>query len=1055
MTLAEISIRRPVFAWMLMFGLIVFGAISLGRLGVSYMPDIDFPVIDISVEWEGAAPELIEAEIVDEIEQEIISVEGIKEIRSTVRQGTANITVEFEIHRNIDAALQEIQAGVAQVDLPLGVEPPIVKKSNPEEEPIMWLGINSTRPYRDLVEYVDLYIKDSFQIIPGVGEVILGGFSPRNLRIWIDNDKLKEHELTMIDLIRAVQSQHAELPGGYMENDQREWNVRTMGEGLTAADVANILITRRGGQPIYDTSIRIRDVAAVEDGTDDVRRMFRIEGRQAISLGIKKQRGTNEVEVASAVRKKVESLAKTLPPDIGIRVNVDFSRFTEQAVYFTQKELITAALVTGLVCLLFLGSWSAAFNVLLSIPTSIMGTLIVLYFFGFTLNLFTLLALALVIGIVVDDAIMVLENIVRHFHAGKGRTRASEEGAREITFAAMAATVAIIAIFLPVAFMSGIIGKFFFQFGVTISAAVSLSLLEAITLTPMRCSQLMRRSEPGWYARGLDAAMRGMSAFYGAFLRGTLRWRWIVLLGSFAIFLASLSLLKSLRQEFVPPQDQNFFRLAVETPVGSSLEFTRGKVIEVEDYIHSRSDVARHLVSIGGLDGRSNTAFVPVVLVDKDKRGKSQAQIMNEFRRDLAHIKDVRITMSDLSTRGLSPRRSVGVEFNLRGSDYAKLDQSAQSIVDRLQQTGLFVDLDTNYRKGMPELQVIPDREEAAKRGVAVDDIGETVRCAIGGVRAGKFTSDGRRYDVRLRLKPLERLEPEALAKLEIRNDYGEVVPLNSVVDWEIVPKVQTISRVDRQRAISITGNVATGKSQAEAIAAAEQAAKEILPEGYSLHLEGGSQTFKESFDSLWFTLLLGVIIAYMVLAAQFNSFIHPFTVLLALPFSLTGALATLGWFDESLNLFSMIGVILLMGIAKKNSILLVEFTNQVRERSHATVEEALARACPIRLRPILMTSFATAGAAIPLALTTAPGSEARVPMALAILGGVAVSTLFTLFVIPCAYQIFSLFERPKDLDSADDRDQPWLVEDHDLDDLAPRPDPIPATHQMRRDRIV
>ena len=1017
MILSDISIRRPVFAWMLMAGLIVFGAISFTRLGVSQMPDVDFPVLEVRATWEGAAPEILEAELVDKIEQAVISVEGLKEVRSTIRQGQASVELEFDLERDLDAALQEVQAQLSQVRLPLNVDPPTIRKNSTESEPIIRIGLSGPQSLRELVEFVDTTLLDQFQVIPGVGEVSLSGYADRNLRVWVDNAKLKQYDLTILDLQRAIELEHTELAGGYLENPKQELNVRTMGEGLTAQQVGDILITQRGGQPIYDTAIRIRDVARIEDGLADIRRLARVTGEPGVSIGIAKQRGSNEVKVGQAVKARMAELQATLPEGMKLQVNVDFTQFVEEAVKATEHELLLAGALTALICFLFLGTFSSGFNVILSIPTSIVGTFTILYFSGFTLNTFTLLALALAIGVVVDDAIMVLENIVRHFHQGKGKVRAALDGAREITFAATAATIAVIAIFLPVAFMSGVIGRFFYQFGITITAAVALSLLEAITLTPMRLSQmLVRRARPPLLERAAFAVFDWLARGYRAALGVALTLRWLVLPLAVALFVGSLSWGKKLNREFVPPQDQNFVRMSMQTAVGSSLAFTDGKTREVEAYLKSRPEVLRYFIAVGGINGVPNQSFAAVTFVDKQTRAKSQGALIQEFRKDLGKIEGLKVTYQDLSTRGLTPRRSQPVEFNLRGGDYEVLNQTARAIMAKLEATGLVVDLDTNYRAGMPELRIIPDRAAAAARGVSMDVIGRTINAAIGGVREGKFTKDGRRYDVRLRLNPEERLTPEDVNQLTVRTAYGEIIPLSAVVKLETVKTLQTISRVNRQRSISVTANLAPGASQSTALAEATRIAGELLPAGYTFNLEGGAKTFEESFQSLWFAFLLGLIVAYMVLASQFNSFIHPITVLLALPFSLTGALAALHWTHQSLNLYSAIGLILLMGITKKNSILLVEFANQQREQGLG-VREAMLTAAPIRLRPILMTSFATLAAALPLALGVGAGAETRQPMALAIVGGVVVSTLFTLIVVPCAYLVLSKLELHKSHD--------------------------------------
>lgn len=1041
MSLSEFSIKNPVFAWMLMTAMIVFGAISFGRLGVSQMPDIDFPVLEVRTTWEGAAPEIMETELVDQIEQEVIAVEGLKEIRSTVRQGSATVELEFDLDRDIDAAVQEVQAALSQVRLPLNVDPPIVRKNTTEGEPIMWIALSGEADLRELITYVDTYLIDQLQVIEGVGEVQIGGFSERNLRIWVENEKLKQYELSVLDVQEAVRREHLELAGGYIENSQNELNVRTMGEGLTAKEVSNILITRRGGQIIYESNIRIGDIGTVEDGVSDIRRMSRVEGANAITIGVRKQRGSNEVEVGKTVKAQLERIREGLPDGMDINVVVDYTIFVEQVVKQTEHELLIAGILTAFLCLAFLGSFSSALNVVLSIPTSVIGTFTILYFLGFTLNTFTLLALALAIGIIVDDSIMVLENIVRHFQMGKNRIRASRDGATEITFAAIAATIAVVAIFLPVAFMEGIIGKFFFQFGVTITAAVMLSLLEALTLAPMRCSQFLNNTgRKGGYERKLEQLFHYMARSYGWTLRYALKFRWPVVLISLGLFIWSVVEIRGLRSEFVPSQDQNYMRIQMRAPSGTSLAATSEKVKIVEEYLQSQPEVDRFFVSIGG-GGGTTRGFAGVTLTPKDEREKSQAQLISQFREDLAkrpELEGVRLTYQDVSTRGFTARRSHPVEFNLTGGDFEKLNQAANEIIRRMNETGLVLDLDSNYRTGMPELRIIPDRQAAALRGVSMEDVGRTINAAIGGIREGKFTNDGRRYDVRIRLKPEERLHPEDIKDLQVRTSFGELISLGDVITLEEISTVESISRVNRQRAISITGNLVPGASQSDALAAASQISREVLPDGYGFNLEGGAATFKESFDGLLFTFVLGIVVAYMVLASQFNSFLHPVSVLMALPFSITGAGIALGMSGQSLNLYSAIGGILLMGIAKKNSILLVEFTNHQREKEGLGILDALKTACPIRLRPILMTSCATMGAALPSAISTGPGSETRIPMAITIIGGVLVSTCFTLYVVPCVYLILGKFERKQ-------------VTEEELEALREAPDSTELKHPSAR----
>jgi hydrophobe/amphiphile efflux-1 (HAE1) family protein len=1024
MTLSDLSIKRPVFAWMIMAALIVFGAISFGRLGVSQMPDVDFPVLSLTASWEGAAPEVMESEIAEPLEQAVISVEGIRDITSKIRQGNATIEIEFELNRNIDAALQEVQAAVSRVRLPLEVDLPTIQKSNPDDEPIMWLGIASTeRSLHELIVYVDLNIQDQFQILPGVGQITLGGFAERNLRLWVDNEKLKKYELTILDLQRAIETEHTEAAAGYIENDKQELNLRIMGEGRTPEEIGNILINQRGGRAIYDSNIRVKDVARVEDSLNDIRRVSRISGVPGLGIGIRKQRGSNAVAVAETVKKRMEELNQTLPKDIKISVNFDSTVFIKHSVEETEFTLILSAIVTGLVCWLFLGSWNSTFNVLLSIPTSVIGTFIIMYFMGFTLNMFTLLGLALAVGIVVDDAIMVLENIFRHIQMGKDRVSASRDGAREITFAAVAATVAVMAIFLPVAFMKGIIGKFFFQFGVTISGAVALSLLEAITLTPMRCSQFLKydQSPKSGFAAFTARQFEKLAAKYKSLLSVLLNHRWKVTLGAILFFLGSLAIGFFLRWEMIPEQDQGTFIARFETPVGSSLAFTSDKIKEAEKLLKNRPEVLRFFASIGGFGGgESNKGILFVTLKPRSERTMSQRQLMDWCREEMSKIPKLRVTPTDLASRGFSASRnsSSPVNFNIRGNSYGVLKEKSREMIDKLNETGLYKDLDTDYREGMPEIRVWPDREKASASAVSIESINQTINAAIGGVRQGRFTQGGRRYDVRLRLNPEERLTSDQIENLQVRTAYGELIPIKNVIRTETVPTLQTITRRMRERSITVSSSIAAGRSQGEALNTVQAVGKQVLPEGYRLFFSGTAQTFREAIGSLLFAFILGLIVAYMVLAAQFNSFIHPITVLIALPFSISGAVLALLITNQTINLYSGIGLILLAGIVKKNSILLVEFTNKKRYEDGLSSYDALLNAAPIRLRPILMTSFSTIAAAIPPALALGPGAESRIPMAVTVIGGVLVSTFLTLLVVPCAYSLMTKLERPFKTDS-------------------------------------
>ena len=1026
MTLAEFSIKRPVFAWMLMAGLIVFGGISFMRMGISQLPDVDYPVVSVNIRLEGAAPEVIETSIVDIIEDAVMTIQSIRSVTSESEDSEGTITIEFELNRNIDLAVQDVQAKVYSVlqKLPKDITSPTIRKSNPEDQPIILLSLQSDRyPLKDLMAYAKDRVKDQFSTVAGVGDITLGGYRDPNLRVWVNRTALDHYAFTVNDVINAVQSEHLESPAGQLIEGKRQLNVRTMGEARTLEEFENLEINQRGGQPNY-TRIRVKQVARIEDGLADALRISRAMGTPGVALNILKQRGCNAVSVAKAVRAKVTEIQKGLPEGMILGVNFDSTRYIEQAVRELNFTLLLSALLTGLVCWMFLGSWTSTLNVLLAIPTSVVGTFIVLYFAGFTLNTFTLLGLSLSIGIVVDDAIMVLENIIRHQEKGKSRILAAMAGSREITFAAMAATISVVAIFLPVAFMSGVIGKFFFQFGVTITVAVLLSLLEALTLTPMRCSQFVSIEERTTrIGKGVEWLMNQARRGYARTLATALNYRWAVIVAALALFALSFLALSHLNKEFIPPEDQSRFNVRLKTPVGSALAYSDLKFSEVEEFLSKRPEVARYVLQVGGgSPGDSNSGSVLVTMKDRGKRGidpaagheLSQQEFMGVCRKQFNKIPEVRAVIQDLSTRGFTASRGFPVEFTIQGPDWDNLADFARRIVEELDKSGLVTDLDTNYALGQPELHVVPDRVKAAEYGVSVASIAQVVEAMIGGVVVGSYEKGGHRYDIRVKLEESKE-DPRVLVKsLFVRNNRGEMITLANVVTMDEKKSMVSIWRSNRERSITVYANVKAGESQQKAMMAAQDIAKRMLPPDYHIALTGSSQTFAESLQSLIWVLLLGIVVAYMVLASQFNSFLDPFSVLMALPFSISGALVALYVAHRSINVYSVIGLILLMGIVKKNSILLVDFTNQVRRGGEASVPRALLTACPIRLRPILMTSVATIAGAVPVALSLGPGAESRTPMAIAVIGGVVFSTALTLYVVPCFYSVMSRFEKRK-----------------------------------------
>ena len=987
-----------------MVAVVFVGGIAATRIGISQYPDVDFPTINVSANWEGAAPAVVEGDVATILEDALVQVEGIKSIVSTSRQGSASLTLELDLDRNVDTALQDVQTKVAQAQrrLPFDVDPPVISKSNPEDQPIMWLAVSGPFSQRELGDYARYTLAERLQTLPGVGEILLGGYLERNVRIWLDTRRLDKYGMTGADVVAALERQHLERPGGRIESRGREIQVRFAGEAANLRELEAMVV--RGST---NGTVRLRDVATVENGFEDVRRLSRVSGEPAQGLGIKKQRGSNAVAVGQAVKDELARLQPSLPDGMRVGVNFDSTIYVEESVAEIEFEILLSILLTAIVCWLFLGSFSSTVNVLLAIPMSLLGTVAVLYFLGETLNTFTLLGLALSVGIVVDDAIVILESIYRKAEQGLDKVSAALTGTLEVAPAALAATVAVLAIFLPIIFVEGILGKFLLPFGITLCVAVALSYLEAITLAPARSAQFLRidHGDRTGFGGVVDRAFTRLEALYARALHWALDRQGQILLATAAALGLSIVAMQLLPKEFVPSQDQSRLMVRLQTSVGASLTEMDALMQQAEQIINSDPAVSRAFAIVGGFGGGGvNTGMMFVTLRDRSDRDESQNEVAARLRELLSSIAGVRPVVQDLSQQGFSAQRGFPVEFSIRGPDWDELVRLSEQTIDRLRDTGTVVDLDTDYQVGMPELEVRPNRERAADLGVSVSDIATTIQVLIGGTRAGKFSSDGRRIDMRVRLRTDQRSTADAIGALRVRSSSGALIPLRDVVQWEEKPTLQSIVRRDRERAIAIFANVAPGHSQQQALQKVVETTRD-LPAGYRAVTGGASQAFSETFNSLSFALLVGVIFAYMILAAQFNSYLHPITILTILPLSVLGAVAALGVTGYSLNLFSMIGLLLLMGIVKKNSILLVDCANQERRTDPSlSAREAARRAGPIRLRPILMTSAATLSAALPSAIGLGPGSETRASMAVAILGGVLVSTILSLVVVPCFY---------------------------------------------------
>ena len=1074
MRLSDTSLRNPVFAVMVSAAMVVFGLLAWKDLGISQLPEIDFPVVSIATIREASSPEVMDNDVTDVIEDAISQIEGIDYIQSQSLEGQSVVTVFFHLHRDIDAAMQDVQNAVAAAAhrLPADIDPPTISKINFNKFPVMWLATHGKRPLSEINHIVDTLLKQRIQTIPGCGGVMFGGLRQRNMRIWLRGDDLRRHGLDPLDVVRALREEHVERPAGYLKTEGQEITVRIMGEARTPAEFGRVVVAKSPDGGL----IRLEDVADIEDGLTDRRGLGRFNRQTTVGMGVLRANGANVVGLCDEVKKRLPELRALLPEGIEIGISVDYSMFIREDIEEVKLALVTGICLTAMVTLLFLGSASSTLNVCVSIPTSLLGTMVVMKAGGFTLNFMTLLALSLSVGVVVDDAILVLENIYRRMEAGESRAVAARRGSREITFAALAATLSIAAIFLPVAFMKGAIGRFFFQFGITVTVAVLLSLVVSLTITPVLCARFLsvRRSgteappvRPGWISLPLSLAKRCSwladrlivvplvikpmefvmwlaGSAYRFFLRLALRWQPLVLAGGALVaaaawlFLAGASVplpgpaaaatgitrldFKPIGRELVPSEDQNRFIVNVVCPVGSSLDYVDDRLADCErtmiglkDPVTDEELVATVYSAVAIRPGAlvsEGTIFVR--LVPRHLRTLSQSQVIDLTRRTLGRIAGMRAIALDLSTQGFTSSRGYPVNFAIQGPDWETVIRLSEEIRGRLISSGAVSDVNSDYRPGMTEIHARPDRDRAADAGVTTQRLAWTLNVAFGGVRMGRFTEGSRRRDVRIRLAEQERSSPDDIDQLYIRAGADEtapgsaLVPMADLVSRRPISTLPLIARYNHLRKVELTANMAPGISQGEAIAKAGEIARQTradldLPESYRIVQLGNAQAMQQTLESMWGALALGFIASYMILGIQFNSLVHPLTVLVAVPFGVTGALAVLWFSGDTLNLMSMIGMVLLAGLVMKNSIILVDVIRE-RRRAGRGLLMAVMEACPQRLRPILMTSLATMVAAVPMAFGVGPGSETRAPLARSILGGCFLSTLVTLFVVPVIY---------------------------------------------------
>jgi multidrug efflux pump len=1016
MKLSEIAIKRPVFATVMSLTILLLGYISFTRLPVREYPETDPPIVSVTTFYRGASPTVVETEITDVLEEQFTTIESVKTITSSSREQGSVITIEFELSRDVDEAANDVRDRVSRVggSLPREAEDPIVSKVDVNAQPIIWLAVSSDQHSTlELSDYADRILKERLQRLPGVGNVFIGGERRYAMRVWLDPLKMAAYNLTVQDVERAVRRENAEIPGGRVEGSTREFAVRTRGELNTPAGFGAIIVAHRGNE-----IVRLDMIAEVEVGPEDERTVTRFNNQPSVGMGIVKQKQASTLEVAAAIRESLPELALLMPAGMRIDLAYDSSEFIQSSVDEVGKTILIALCLVILVVYVFLKSLRATVIPILAIPVSIIGAFSVAFALGFTINILTLLALVLAIGLVVDDAIVVLENIVRHLEMGKSRRKAAFDGVREIGFAVLATTIALVAVFIPVAFLTGAVGRLFREFGITLAVAVMLSSFVALTLTPVLCSRILKkvdRDKPrSWAERSFDSFFDWLGRTYAKTLRFSLRIKPLVLLGVLALVGGIVLIFGQLQEELVPVEDRGTAFGIVLAPEGSTLEYTDRYMRMIEDQLLPLPE-RRGLFTATGLGfggpGRVTNGFVFLDLKNLADRDRSQQEIVGQMFPRLLGIPGVLAFLVNPPSLG-GNFSSSQIEYVLQADSYEELGQATATMMAKAGELGYLVNLDTDLRLNKPELEIQIDRERASGLGVSVTDIGTTLESYLGGRVVGNFKRGTKQYDVIAQMRPSGRSTPDIIDQIYLRGTGGLVQLANLVTVTETVAPKE-LNHFNRIRSATITANLAPGVGIAQALDDLDRIWKNDLPSAVKRDLGGQSREYRDSKGTLYFMFILALVFIFLVLSAQFESFVDPMTILLSVPLAVFGALLSLWMFDQTLNIFSRIGLIMLIGLVTKNAILIVEFANQLRARGRE-ISDAVVEAASIRLRPILMTSFSTVFGILPIAIGFGAGAESRRPLGIVVVGGVLFSTFLTLMLVPVVYSMLARFTSAK-----------------------------------------
>ena len=1012
MLLSDLSIRRPVFASVLSLLLVVLGLMAFSRLTLRELPDIDPPIVSVDVTYAGASAAVVETRVTQIIEDAVSGIEGVDLLESRSVNGRSDVTLEFSLSRDIEAAANDVRSAVARVAdrLPEEAEAPEVSKVESDADPIMWLNMNSARmDTLALSDYAERYVVDRLSSIDGVAQVRVGGGQRYAMRIWLDRGALAARGLTVGDVEQALRAENVELPAGRLESAERDFTLRVQRGYTSAEDFARLAIAKgRDGHVV-----RLGEVAQVNLESAERRAYFRGNGQPNIGMGIIKTSTANSLDVAREVRALLPEIQRGLPEGTDIFVAFDSTTFIEAAVERVYMTLLEAVALVLVVIFLFLGSARAALVPALTVPVCLIAAFIALWAFGYTINLLTLLALVLCIGLVVDDAIVVLENIQRRADLGEPPLVAAARGTRQVGFAVIATTAVLVSVFLPIGFMEGNNGRLFRELSVALAGAVAISAVVALSLTPMMSSLLVRpHTEPRGFSAWVHARLLGLTeAYRGALARSVGH---PLLFGAVlvAVMLASYGLLRIVPSELAPPEDRGAFFISMQGPEGAGFDYSVRQMHRIEErlmaWVGEGKPIDRANTRVPGGFGASeemHTGNAIVLLKPWNERDMDTGTLVETLRAELA---DLPVRANPIVRSGLVRSRGQPLQVVLGGPDYAELAQWRDRLLERMEANPGLFSVDSDYKETRPQLRVDVDQARAADLGVSVGEIGRALETMMGARRVTTFVQGGEEYDVILQARVEDRATPADLNGLYVRSQRsGELVPLANLVTLRELAEPGSLNRFNRLRAITISAGLAPGYTLGEAMAWVEKTAAEALPETAQLDWKGESREYRAAGGAVLFTFAMALLIVYLVLAAQFESFIHPFAIMLTVPLAVFGALAGLWVAGSSLNLFSQIGIVMLVGLAAKNGILIVEFANQLRDAGRS-VREAIVEASAVRLRPILMTSIATIMGALPLVLAPGPGSASRATIGIVVIGGVAFSTLLSLFVVPAFYTVLA-----------------------------------------------